>query len=260
MFHHVGGATVAKHVGAGLVDAAVGTSRSSAHHLPDPLSSECAATNAEEQSPLHSLAREWGTAALHIFIERLDCPAPERDDPLLVAFAADLGASLIEMQVLLAERDDLADAKATGVKQLKDCVIPESEGGRFTRAPSSVGVAGRCGATIEHLGHFALRERLWQHLPGCWRLDGHGGIVRDPLVEQQPTIEAAQTAQLARYGARIDEVAAQVRHKAADVTLDRCRKQSTAVLQLLGELLQIASVGLATGWTQTPFDAQIYEI
>ena len=148
VLHHVGGATVAQHVRAGLADVATGAG-GAAHHLPHPLAGERASAHAEEQRPLHASAGECGTAALDILVERLNRAAAERDDALLVALAADLGAGLVEMQVLFAESDDLADAQAAGVEELEDGVVAEGErggGGSYVR------IAGGGGAALEHLG------------------------------------------------------------------------------------------------------------
>src|ERR1039458_1310607 len=51
-----------------------------------------------------------------------------------------------------------------------------------------------------------------------------------------------------------------MRHEAAHVVFAGSQQQAAALLQLLGELLEIARVGRAGGWTQTFFNLQISSI
>ena len=109
-------------------------------------------------------AASAGRPTFDVLVERLDGAATERDDALLVAFAADLGAGLVEMQVLFAESDDLAHAQATGVEQFEDGVVAECERGGVG---SYVRIAGGGGAAVEHVGYFGFGKRLGENLPAC---------------------------------------------------------------------------------------------
>ncbi len=188
------------------------------------------AAHAEEEGPLHTASNQRGAAVLDVLLERLDRAAAERDDALLVALAANLGASLVEMEVLFAESDNLAHAQSAGVQEFEDGVIAQGEGGSNRRMAGQVGIARDGGGEIEHVRHFAFGERLGQDLPACRAFDGDGGVVGDALIQQQPAIEAAQAAQLAGDGAGVDVVAAQVRHEAADVRFDSGDQQRVAAL------------------------------
>ncbi len=180
------------------------------------------AAHAEEECAFDALrvalsgSQQIRSSALEVLLERGDGLVAEGDDALLVALAAYLCARLIEMQVLLAQGAELADAQAASVEKLEDGVIAQGQRIRL-------GMLGGGGGALEHLRDLPFGERLGQDLPGRGRLDIQCGIVGDLFVEQQPAIEAAQAAEFARDGARLDAVAAQPLHEAADVLL-QCRR------------------------------------
>src|ERR1019366_80006 len=97
VLHHVSGAAMAKHVWAGF--ARVPLAKGGPHHLPYPLAGERPTAHAEEQGALHARTGEHRAATLYVLVQRLDRLTPQRDYALLVAFAADLGARLVQMQV-----------------------------------------------------------------------------------------------------------------------------------------------------------------
>jgi hypothetical protein len=80
--------------------------------------------------------------------------------------------------------------------------------------------------------------------------------VRDPLIQQQPAIKPAQTAQLARHRPRIHMVCAELGHKVLHVGLECGQEQGISLLYLLGKLLQVARIGLAGGRTHSLFNAE----
>ncbi len=172
--------------------------------------------------------------------ERLDGGAAEGDDALFVAFAADLGAGLIEVEILFAEGADFADAEASGVEEFEDGVVAESEG-------VGIGGVGGVAGALEHVGDFAFGEGFGEDLPGGRCFDVDGGVVLDALVEQEPAEEAAEATELAGDGAGLDGVAPQAFHEGADVGLGGGEEEAVVLLEVFGELFEVAAVGLAGG-------------
>jgi hypothetical protein len=76
-------------------------------------------------------------------------------------------------------------------------------------------------------------------------------------IEKQPFIKAAQTAQLARRGAGIDVVGAEVVEKGGDVGLGCGEEDGVAVFKKLGKDAQIAEVGFASERAKSFFHAKI---
>ena len=89
----------------------------------------------------------------------------------------------------------------------------------------------RHGCALQHLCHFGLGKRLWQHLPGLWRLDVDRGIVVNAAVEQQPFIKSAQATQLSRGRARIDAMVAQMLEQRGHIGLRGAEQHGVAALQ-----------------------------
>ena len=110
---------------------------------------------------------------------------------------------------------------------------------------------------LQHFCHFGLGQRFGQNLPRFGRLDVDGGVVMNAAVEQQPFVKAAQTAQLARSGAGVDVVAAQMIEQRGDVGLDRCKQHGVAALEELGKDAQIAEIGLAGERAKSFFHTEI---
>ena len=116
---------------------------------------------------------------------------------------------------------------------------------------------GREGGALEHLSDFRLGERFGQNFPGFGRLDVDGGVVVNAAIEKKPFVKAAQTAQLARGGAGIDVVGAEVFEKGGDVGLDGGDEDGVAIFKELGKDAQIAEIGLAGERAKSFFDAKI---
>ncbi len=224
------------------------------------MASECAAAHAEEESALHAAASECGTSAFDVFVEGFHGAPAERNDALLVALAANLSAGLIEMEILFTESDDLADSQAASIKQFENRMVAKREGCGFAGTLGCIWIERVRRGAVEHGRYFALGERLRQDLPACGCFDGDRRIVIDALVEQQVTIEATQTTELAGDRAGVDVIAAQVRHEAADVSVCGCDEQCSAGFKLLGELLEIAGISFAGCGTHPFLHAQVGEI
>ncbi len=184
---------------------------------------------------------------------RLKGGAAERNDALLVALAADLHASGIEREVAGGEAGELGDAEAAGIEQFKDGAIAQ-------RGGTGLGMRGGHGGALEHLGNFRLGERFGQDFPGLGRLDVDGGVVMDAAVEEEPLVEAAQAAELARGGAGVDAVGAEVLEETGDVLLDGGEQGCVAAFKKLGEGVEVAGVGFAGERPQAFLDAHVVPI
>ena len=79
----------------------------------------------------------------------------------------------------------------------------------------------------------------------------------DAAVEQKPFVKAAQAAQLARSGAGIDAVGAEMLEKGGDIVLGGGEQNGVALLKKLGKDAQIAEIGLASKRTKSFFHAKI---
>ena len=131
----------------------------------------------------------------------------------------------------------------------------------MARSRSAVALAWGCeaasGSALQHFGHFGLGERFGQNFPGLGRLDVDGGVVMNAAIEKKPFVKAAQAAQLARGGAGIDVVGAQVFEKCGDVGLDGGEQDGVAVFEELGKDAQIAEIGLAGERAKSFFHTKI---
>jgi hypothetical protein len=76
-------------------------------------------------------------------------------------------------------------------------------------------------------------------------------------IEKKPFIKATQTAQLARGGAGIDVVVAEMIEKGGDVGLNGGDEDGIAVFKKLRKDAQIAEVGLAGERAKSFFHAKI---
>ena len=255
---HVRGATVAQTVRAGL-------SVGHFDDVPDPLAGQRHSAQGEKEagrvlSRRGSLA-DWadasrtdagqvGPSLAQINLQCLDGGAAERDDALLVALATHLHAAQVERQIAGGEGRDLGDAQSARIEQLQNRPVAQIGGPRL-------GMLGVHLRPLQHLRHLRLGEGLGKHLPGLGRLDFHSGVVMDAPVEQQPFVEAAQTAQLARRRTLVDAVGAQMLEKGRHILLHRRQQHAAAPLDELGKGLQVAVVGLTGERTQAFFHAQI---
>ena len=185
-----------------------------------------------------------------IGFQRFDGRAAQRNDALLVAFAAHLHPAQVERQVAGVQRGDLGDAQAAGIQKLQNGVIAQ-------RGCPGLGMMGGHRGALQHLVHFRLGQRLGQHLPRFGRLDVDGGIVMNAAVQQQPLVKAAQAAQLARRGTRIDAVGAQVFEEARHILLHGRQQHPVPGFQKLGKGPQVAQVGFAGERPQAFLHAQI---
>ena len=176
--------------------------------------------------------------------------AAEGHNPLLVAFAADLHAPGIEREIADGKRSDFRDAQAAGIEQLQNGAVAQRRG---------LGLRMRSGhgGALEHFRDLGLGERFGQNLPRLGRFDVDGWVVMNAAIEKKPFIKAAQTAQLARGGAGIDVVVAEVIEKRGHVGLDRGQQHGVAVFEKLGKDAQIAEIGLASERAKSFFHPKI---
>ena len=177
--------------------------------------------------------------------KRFDGGPPQRNDALLVALAAHLHAAQVERQVAGVERGDLGDAQSAAVQQLENGAIAQ-------RRCAGLGMMSGHGGALQHFVHFRLGQRLGQHLPRFGRLDVDGRIVVDAAIEQKPLVKAAQAAELARRGTRIDAMVAQVLEEAGHILLHGRQQHAMPGLQKLGKRPEVAQVGFA-GERPQPF-------
>ena len=133
MLHHVRGATVAQPVRAGGVVRHL-------HQVPDPLPRQRHAAQRKKQ-PRRVLpgrvfsrgagfasgtdARQVRAALAQIGFKRPQRSAPQRNNPLLVAFAAHMHPSGIQRQVAGRERGYFRYAQAPGIKQLQNRAVAQ---------------------------------------------------------------------------------------------------------------------------------------
>ena len=176
--------------------------------------------------------------------------AAKGHDALLVALAANLHASGIEAEIADGKRGDFRDAQPAGIEQLENGAV--AQGGGF-----GLRMRGSHGGALEHLRDFGLGEGFGQNLPGLGRLDVDGGVVMNAAIEEKPFIKAAKTAQLARGGAGIDVVVAEMIEKRGDVGLDGGDEDGVAVFEKLRKDAQIAEIGLAGERAKSFFYAKI---
>jgi hypothetical protein len=76
-------------------------------------------------------------------------------------------------------------------------------------------------------------------------------------VEQQPLVKAAQAAELARSGARVNAMLTQVLEECGYIGFNGRKQNTVALLKEFCEGAQIAEIGLTGEWTQAFFHAQI---
>jgi len=81
--------------------------------------------------------------------------------------------------------------------------------------------------------------------------------VINATVEQEPLVKAAQAAQLARRGSRVNVMQAQMLKKGRHVLLNSLHKNRVAVLQKFGKGLQVAQICFAGERSQTFLHAQV---
>ena len=148
------------------------------------------------------------------------------------------------------EPSDLRNAKAAGIEKLENGAVAEGGG-------LGLGMRGSHGSALQHFGDFRLGEGFGQNFPGFGRLDVDGGVVMDAAIEEKPFVKAAQAAQLARGGAGIDVVGAEVIEKCGDVGLDGGEQDGVAVFKELGKDVQIAEIGLAGERAKSFFHTKI---
>ena len=191
----------------------------------------------------------WAALA-QILFECLNCRAAQRHDAFLVAFAANLHAAGIEAEIADAERRDLGDAQAARIEKLENGVVAQ-------RCGFGLWMRGRHVRALQHFCHFGLGKRFGQNLPGFRRLDVDGWVVMDAAIEKEPFVKAAQTAQLARRGAGVDVVVAQVIEKRGDIGLGCFKEHGVALLEQLGKDAQVAEIGLASERAKSFFHTKI---
>ena len=257
VLHHVRGATVAQPCG--LVEWF--------GHLdqpPNPLARERHAAQGEKQAravlPARSAAwppfargtdaREMRPSFAQILLQSLKRGAAQRDNALLVALAAHLHAAQHRAQDRWWRATDFGDAQPAGIQQLQNGAVAQ-RGGLGLRMRR-----GHAGA-LQHLRHLRLGQRLGQHLPRLGRLDVDGGIVMNAAVEQQPLVKAAQAAQLARRGARVDAVVAQMLEKRSHIRPAAVSSTALRLSRNSAKVLRSLSIGLAGERAKPFFHAQI---
>ena len=240
---HVGSAAVAELVGAGGGVAGF-------DEAPDPTAAERLAALGKEEAR-RGLAGEPGASVFQIGVESLDGSAAEGNDALLVAFAADESAAGVEGEVGDAETGELGDAKAGGVEQFEDSAVAEGDG-------VGLGMAGgECGV-LEHGVDFRDGEGFGKDLPRRGRFQVESGIAVDAFVEEEPAEEAAKAGKLAGGGTGFDAVSGEVLEEAGDVGLSGLGQRRG--LDALGELEQVALVGLAGERAEAFFDVEVGEV
>ena len=162
-------------------------------------------------------------------------------------------AAFVEREIFDAEIGEFGDAEASGVEQLENRAVAEI---------GCVGLRmiGRDGGALHHGVDFGFGEGLGQDLPHGERLEVHGRVVANALVEQEPAIESAQAGELAGGGAGFDAVFAKMLEKAGDVMLRGSCESGVFRFEIFGELGEVAFVGLAGERPQALLDAKIEEI
>ena len=104
VLHHVGGATVAQHVRAGMTRR---LRRRVVHHLPHPLPRDRPCPARDEQERRRLLRRQHRTRMLQILLHNLLRSMTQRNDALLVAFAAHQHVAQLQLQIFQLQVDDL---------------------------------------------------------------------------------------------------------------------------------------------------------
>ena len=231
MLDHVGGATVAQGVGAGGAVVAL-------YEEPDGLAGEGHAAQGEKETCAvcgvcpGADAGEVRAAFFEVEAEGLEGGDAEGDDAFFVAFAADQDAAEVEREVGGGERGDFGDTQAAGVEQFKDGAIAEGCGAGLWAAG---GGFCRLFSARKHGVHFRLGEGFGENFPGFGRVDVDGGVVVDAAVEEEPLVEAADAAELAGGGARIDAVGAEMLQERGYVLLRTGEQDAVAGFEELGE-------------------------
>jgi len=200
--------------------------------------------------PNRADALEMRAAFAEVLFESLDRGAPERDDALFIALAANLHAPGVEAEIADGKPSDLRNAEAAGIEKLENGAVAQ-------RGGFGLRVRGSHGSALEHFGDFGLGERFGQNFPGLGRLDVDGGVVMNAAIEKKPFIKAAETAQLARGGAGVDVVGAEVIEKCGDICLDGGEQDGVAFFKKLRKDAQIAEISLAGERAKSFFHAEI---
>ena len=253
VLHHVGGAAMAQPVRTGCpvrrfdqVPDPLAGQRHTAHGEKKP----CTALARSVRVPCRADARQVRTAFAQISLQRLHRGSTQRHNAFLVALAAHLHAARIQSEIARGERRHLGDTQSARVEQFQNRAVAERRG---------AGLWMRCvhSGPLQHLHNLRLGQRFGQHLPGPGRLDIHGRVVMNAAVQQQPLVESAQAAQLARRGTRVDAMVPQMLKKRRHILLHRRQQHALTILDKLGECLQIAVVGLASKRAQALLYSQI---
>jgi hypothetical protein len=191
-----------------------------------------------------------GPALAQILFQSQKRGAPEGDDALLVALAADVDTAEVEGKIAGGEGGDLGDAESAGIEELEDGAVAEVGG-------AGLGVIGGELGAVEHFSDLRLGEGLGEDLPGLGGFDVDGGVVVDAAVEHEPLVETAEATELAGDGAGVDGVDAEVLHECGDVLLGGGEEDAVAGLEELGEGVEVAGVGFAGEGTKAFFYAEV---
>src|SRR5450755_1908241 len=157
--------------------------------LPKPLAGETAASQRDEEGAGSPAPQKGGTGLRQVGADGVQGAGPNRDEPLLVAFAPGDKKARIESERLDRERHQLAHSKSGGIQQGQHGAVADA-GGSFW--PGS----------IEERFHLWQREHPWKSARRTGRLQVLGGVKQGVPFGQQKPVENAKRHQVAGAAAR----------------------------------------------------------
>src|SRR5215469_15959205 len=155
IFHHMGGATMTKHMRA---RPSARNPRSHLHHLPDSLSGKCLATISHEEQWRVFASGNDRPRLPQIFLEAFQCGSTDRRDTFLVALSVDKKVTHVEFEVFKFCIHNFCSPQPTGVEQLQHRLVANRD--------SLVELASPDMALVSYWNlHCLLCQRLWHHSP-----------------------------------------------------------------------------------------------
>jgi hypothetical protein len=172
---------------------------------------------------------------------------PDRDNPLLLPLPEGREVAGLEMQVLLAQRDELRDAQTGGVEQLDQRAV--------THAPWRGGVGGP-----QQPLDVVARQELRQDLPRARRGQVERRILGEVLMQDEKSIKAADARDQPRHRPRRLALA----HQRADVGFEFAPRQPLQGALLArgkgGEPGQVARVAFERMLGQPPLVPEMGQV
>ena len=244
VFDQFSGEAVAEGVRADmLVDAGGidGVLQHDEHHLP----CEVAAAPVEENiALLPFLGLDVGTDGENVGLQQVQCTRIDGYPALFVAFANDLQALVVGIDVGQFQVDKLGDAESAAVEDFDDDVVAR----RFGQREVEGGL---------DLGDFVVGKHIGQVLRACGKVDVFGWVVGYCVFDDEHVEKPAPTFDDAALGVGLDAGIGHLLQQLQQIIPFDGFGLGLMLLHVTGHVVEVAEVGLDTVAGHTTFEAEI---